>query len=548
MEMKRKIARLVMSSISNREGDDIAEQYRRLRHEVVDLGVGGYTVFGGNVDSTFALVDELKGEAPQPLLVSSDLERGLGQQLEGGTVFPAQMAIGATGSRDLAFAMGWSTGRESLKAGIDLVFSPVADVASEPDNPIIGVRSFGGDVDAVASMTEAFVCGCQQAGAAATAKHFPGHGDTRLDSHIELPTVGSSRELMEARELVPFRAAVDAGVRAVMTAHVAYPELTGDDTPATLSRKIATDMLRGELGFEGVLVSDALLMGAISKRYGRDEAALMALDAGVDILLMPGEVEGTIDGLREAVTRGRLSESRVDESLERIDELHRWLGDYRVSEENHVEFPPEIAGAFEAGPHTAEDHNHRTDRCGDHEELALQIARRAATLIRNEGGLVPIDAGAAAPTLAAVALVDAARPVNLVWLRSQLSARVPGLKVVAISEESTARELDAAERLARDADLTILALFDDVAAWRGRAGPSDAVRAIAKRLVACGPTAALVFGGPGTTSAVGPAGAVLCCYDGCQPSQIAAVEVLFGDVPASGRLPIASGPGRDGSA
>lgn len=541
MEIRHKIARLVMSSISNREGDDIAEQYRRLRHEVVDLGVGGYTVFGGNVDSTLALVSELKEEAPQPLLVSSDLERGLGQQLEGGTVFPTQMAVGATGSHDLAFAMGWSTGREALEAGVDLVFSPVADVATEPDNPIIGVRSFGGDAEAVASMTEAFVRGCQQAGAAATAKHFPGHGDTRLDSHIELPTVEASRDIIESRELVPFRSAVDSGVRAVMTAHVSYPELTGDDTPATLSRTIMTDMLRFDLGFEGVLITDALLMGAISKRYGRDEAALMALDAGVDILLMPEDVEGTIEGLRDAVREGRLSESRLDESLERIDELHRWLGDYRATEENHVEFPPEIAGAFEAGPRPPEDHNHRTDRCGDHEELALQIARRAATLMRNEEDLVPIEAGGADGRLAAVALVDAARPVNHVWLRSQLSARVPGLTVLAVSEESTAEEFEAAERLARDADLTILALFDDVAAWRGRAGPSDAVRAMAERLAACGPTAALVFGGPEAASAVESADAVLCCYDGCQPSQVAAVEVLFGDVRASGRLPVASG-------
>ncbi|MCK4680068.1 beta-N-acetylglucosaminidase, partial [bacterium] len=263
MELRRKIARLVMSSISNRQGDDLAEQYHRLRRDVVELGVGGYIVFGGNVDSTAQLTHELADEADQPLLVASDLERGLGQQLDGGTVFPTQMAVGATGVTDLAFAQGWATAHEALAAGIDLVLSPVADVASEPTNPIIGVRAFGGDPVTAAAMTAAFVRGCQQAGAAATAKHFPGHGDTRLDSHIELPSVGADRATLEAREFVPFRAAIDAGVRAIMTAHVAYPALTGGNVPATLSRAVMTDLLRSDMGFDGLLVTDALVMGAI---------------------------------------------------------------------------------------------------------------------------------------------------------------------------------------------------------------------------------------------------------------------------------------------
>lgn len=537
MELRQKIARLVMSSISNREGDDLAAQYRRLRREVVDLGVGGYTVFGGNVDSTSELVEELVGDAPQPLLVSSDLERGLGQQLEGGTVFPTQMAVGATATPDLAFAMGWATGREAMAAGIDLVFSPVADVATERENPIIGVRSFGGDPADVAAMTAAFVRGCQQAGAAATAKHFPGHGDTRLDSHIELPSVATERRLLEARELVPFRAAIDAGARAIMTAHVAYPGVTGDDTPATLSRGIITGLLREELGFDGVVVTDALLMGAIAQRCGPVESALKALEAGVDILLMPDDIESTIAGLRDAVDDGRLREARIDESLERIDALHRWLGDYRAEDTNHVDFPPEIAGAFVGYPQHRE--NHRTEKRGDHEEVALQIARRAVTLLKDSRGSVPVNGGRSCANTVAVALAESERPINLVWLRSQLAARVPGLEVPVLTTNSSESELEGLASRAGESHLTILAIFDEVAAWKGRAGPSDSLRRMAERIANCdGVTVAMVFGGPETASAVWPADAVLCSYDGSQPSQIAAVEILFGDLPAVGRLPL----------
>ncbi len=221
--MKTKIARLIVTGVSCREGDDPAEQYRRLRGEILDLGVGGCIVFGGNVDSTPELIGDLVEVSPHPLIVASDLERGLGQQLEGGTVFPSQMALAAGGVPDLAFAQGWVTGIEARAVGMNLVFAPVADVLTEPSNPIIGVRSYGQDPMAVADLCSAFVQGCQVWGVGATAKHFPGHGATVLDSHIELPVVPADRATMEGRDLVPFRAAVAAGARAVMTAHVAYP-------------------------------------------------------------------------------------------------------------------------------------------------------------------------------------------------------------------------------------------------------------------------------------------------------------------------------------
>lgn len=538
MELTRKIARLVMSSISNRQGDDLAEQYHRLRREVVELGVGGYIVFGGNVDSTAQLTHELAEEAHQPLLVSSDLERGLGQQLDGGTVFPTQMSVGATRITDLAFAQGWATAHEALSAGIDLVFSPVADVASEPTNPIIGIRAFGGDPAMVAAMTAAFVRGCQQAGAAATAKHFPGHGDTRLDSHIELPSVGADRATLEAREFVPFRAAIDAGVRVVMTAHVAYPALTGDDVPATLSHAVMTDLLRGDMGFDGVLVTDALLMGGIAERHGCGEAAVMAIEAGVDILLMPPDVEEAVGAVREAVRTGRVTEERIDLSLTRIDELHRWLGDYRVADDDHVEFPPEIAGAF--GDDELPDDNHRVGLHNRHEAAADSIARRAITLLRDDAGLVPLNADALAGKRVAVfSLKDSDRAMNLVWFRSKIEATLPDAQDITVDEQVTPEQLDRLAESAAAATVAVIAIFDDVVAWKGRSGPSEELLAAARRLIEAAPDAiVLAFTGPEISVELSDARTLICCYDGSEPSQRAAVATLFGEFPMVGRLPV----------
>lgn len=542
MELTRKIARLVMGSYSDRPGDDIAGQYHRLRREVVELGIGGYIIFGGNVDSTAQLTSELAGEASQPLLVASDLERGLGQQLDGGTVFPTQMAVGATGVSDLAYAQGWATAREALSVGIDLVFSPVADVASEPANPIIGIRAFGGDPAMVADMTAAFVRGCQQAGAAATAKHFPGHGDTSLDSHIELPSVAADRATLESREFVPFRAAIDAGVRVIMTAHVAYPALTGGDVPATLSHAVMTDLLRRDMGFEGVLVTDALLMGGVAKRYACGEAAVMALEAGVDILLMPPDVEEAIGAVREAVRAGRVTEERIDLSLERIDALHKWLGDYRKADDNRVEFPPEIAGAF--GHDDSPDCNRRVGLNNGHEVVAEQIARRAVTLLRDEAGLVPLDATAlAGKRVVAFTLKDSDRSMNLVWFRSRLEGTLPGIEDVLVNERAAPDELDRLAASAASADVSIVAVFDDVVAWKGRSGPSEALLAAARRLIEAAPRAVvLAFTGPEVSLELPDASTLVCCYDGSEPSQNAAVEALFGEVPLTGRLPVDVSP------
>lgn len=510
------------------------DQFHRLRREILETGVAGYIVFGGNVGSIGEMVEELAETAERPLVVASDLERGLGQQIEGGTVFPPQMTIGASRQPGLALAQGWVTAVEARAVGVNLVFAPVADVASEVANPIVGVRSYGGDPDLVSSCVEAFVRGCQAAGVAATAKHFPGHGDTSRDSHIELPVVDAERELLERRELAPFRAAVAAGTRAIMTAHVVYPALD-PERAATFSQEIVTRLLRDGMGFRGVVVTDALLMGAVTRTREQGDAAVAAIEAGVDLLLMPTDVEGVIDGVQKAVECGRLREERIDLSIARIDDLHAWQASI-----GEVPVPDEVLALdFVAGGRGAAAAP-SVRRSFHHDAVALEIARRGVTLMRSERGTTLLDPSTMkAADVACVALVDHERPANLVWLRSQMNAAVPGLSVESLDAKSGDREAASLVRLCEGSRHCVLAVFDEVAAWRGRAGPSGELLALLSRFLDARPDAiVLAFTGPEIADLVPRARTVILCYDGSPPSQIVAARALFGRVAAAGRLPV----------
>jgi beta-N-acetylhexosaminidase len=542
VDIRQKVARLVSSSISNREGDDPAEQFRRLRSEVVDLGVGGFTIFGGNVDSTAELVAELQEASPHCLLVSSDLERGLGQQLEGGTILPSHMAVGATGIPDLAFAQGWVTAVEARAVGINLVFAPVADVLTEPTNPIIGARSFGGDPDNVAAFTAAFVRGCQLGGAAATAKHFPGHGATVVDSHIALPVVNADGGLLSDRELVPFRAAIREGAQAVMTAHVAYPALTGTGDPATLSPCIIRGMLRAGLGFDGVIVTDALLMGGITEGSTCGEAAVRAIEAGVDVLLMPENVHEAIGCVTAAVECGRVGEDRIDRSLARLDALLSWIESRPDPGVLEKEIDPEVASGFESSASLEE--NRRVWKNPRHDAVAIGVARRSITLLKDDKGYVTCDPSRyTAEGAGFYAIMDAERPVNLVWLRSELCANLPGATITVADSTMGDPEFSRIVEEASGKECAIVSIFDDVAAWRGRAGPDGRLASMLRRLTAaCEKTIVIAFAAPQIVTLIADAPAVLCCYDGSPAAQVAAIEAILGECPLTGRLPVAVPP------
>ncbi|MDA0874213.1 MAG: hypothetical protein O3C45_04035 [Bacteroidetes bacterium] len=283
--------------------------------------IGGLCLFNGDRIRTPQTLTRLQSRATYPLLIATDMERGLGQQLKGATVFPHAMAFQATGAQDeeLLEASARVAAREALAAGLHISFSPVADINSNPANPIISTRAYGTTPETVSRLLSAYMRGCQQEGLFTTAKHFPGHGDTDVDSHEALPVVERNRASLEALEFIPFRQAIDNGVSLVMTAHVAYPKLDPTGVEATRSAPILRDVLRRDLGFKGVVISDSLLMaGAGQRREHPGEMAAALIKAGVDVLLDIKDVPATVDYLVNAVQSGRLDERLVDAAFERV--------------------------------------------------------------------------------------------------------------------------------------------------------------------------------------------------------------------------------------
>lgn len=303
----------------------------KLRHWLQDLGVGGVLLLGGSAGELALRSQQLQGWAKIPLLLAADIEEGVGQRFAGATWFPPPMALAAIARHDPIKAQGYAeqmgawTAQEALSIGLNWVLAPVVDVNNNPDNPVINVRAFGETPEQVTQLAVAFLRGAQRYPVLTAAKHFPGHGDTTTDSHLDLPVLPHSQVRLEEIELPPFVAAIAAGVDGVMSAHLQIPALDPEH-PATLSPRILTQLLRQQLGFEGLIVTDAMVMGAIAQRYGPNEATVLAVEAGVDILLMPADPAGAIRAVCDAVERGRISKAQIRDSVERI-----WRAKHKVS-------------------------------------------------------------------------------------------------------------------------------------------------------------------------------------------------------------------------
>jgi beta-N-acetylhexosaminidase len=293
---------------------------------VDSLEVGGIIISTGSPFDIAAKLNALQRRSRLPLLISADLEYGAAMRVIGATGFPTIMSAGATGDARDAYTIGRVAALEGRAVGIHVNFAPDADVNNNPLNPIINIRSFGEDPSAVARLVRAYVRGLQEHGMLATLKHFPGHGDTEIDSHIGLPTIRAAYGRLDTLELVPFRAGIDAGAEVVMSAHIAFPAFTGDDEPGTLSAAVMTGLLRDSLGFRGMVVTDALDMGAIVAKYGAGEATVRSFLAGSDLLLMPANPDSAIAAMTAAVQRGRITPARLDASVRRVLEVKRRLG------------------------------------------------------------------------------------------------------------------------------------------------------------------------------------------------------------------------------
>jgi beta-N-acetylhexosaminidase len=370
-ELRERLAQLLMVRIGSNLPPilRVHEDEGRIVQLLGDCHVGGLLLFNGTWPETRETLQRLQSQCKHRLLVASDIERGAGQQVAGLTLFPHQRAFVDIEDADAAIEeFCRTTASEAHAAGIDVTFGPVADVNSDPRNPIIATRAFGNDPHRAAELVAAYVRACEEAGLMTTAKHFPGHGDTHQDSHDATPRVEASLEELRQRELVPFQAAIDAGVSLIMTAHVEYPALDPSGLPATLSHAILVDLLRGEMGFEGVVCSDSLLMAGVRDRFETEgEMCLAALNAGVDLLLDVADPKSVVEAFVKAIGEGQLTTERVDEAFERV-----WRLKERAASRSLINLPtPESLAAGEAA--------------------SLQIAGAATHVVSASPGALPLD-------------------------------------------------------------------------------------------------------------------------------------------------------------
>lgn len=383
MTFRDRVAQLIIGTANGDVYSTESEDYKKYRHWVKDLHIGGLIVineveFGSarnaNPYAMAVFLNQMQRLSRQPLLIGSDFERAASMRVTGGTQFPHSMAFGATGDVTASQYEGLITAREARALGVHWVFAPVADVNNNPKNPVINIRAYGEDPDQVSAHVTAFIEGAHQDPAAkvlVTAKHFPGHGDTDIDSHIGLPRLTIPRNRMDATELKPFRAAIAGGVDAIMTAHMAVPELDDSGVPATVSPKVLTDLLRNEMHFKNLIVTDAMNMQGLTEMFNPGEASVRSLLAGADVLLMPPDPDASIRAVMAAVEQGRLPRQRINESALRVLTAKASLG---LNRKRLVDLD-NIADTL-ASPEAA--------------ARSQQIADRAVTLLRNEGDILPL--------------------------------------------------------------------------------------------------------------------------------------------------------------
>src|SRR6266571_761866 len=528
MSVEEKIGQLLFTTYHGSFTAKDAPAYQQILHDVNDLHVGGFIVIThgsplGVVKSqaypTAVLANQLQTKSNLPLLIGADFERGTAMRLDEGTSFPTAMAVAAGGDPKDAYTMGKITALEARATGVNWVYAPDADVNNNPANPIVNTRSFGENPQRVGEFVSAFVKGVADGSALATAKHFPGHGDTAADSHIDLAVISASRERLEHLELVPFRAAIAAGADTVMTGHLSVPALEPDpNTPATLSPKILEGLLRKELRFQGLIVTDAMDMGGITVRYAPGEAAVRAVVAGVDCLLMPPVPDAAFEALEGAVKSGRISKRRLDESVRRILQAKARLGlnKNRLVDVNVL--------------------NHKFGSVA-WQQQAQEISDRGVTLLRDKPHRLPLDGTKPSRALLLAFYADP-EPYPGEDLERELRSRFDSLTTLRADTRfvnASILKLPPPDSY----DVAILALFVRVSDRKGNVDVPAEQAALAEQLYKTGkPVITVAFGSPYLIEGFPQAETWLAAFGISDVAQISLARALFGEIPVRGHLPV----------
>lgn len=535
LTLREKAAQIVWPSVYGDYVSGDSQQWQHLTQYIERDKVGGFTISVGSPMELAAKLNALQSMSKIPLLVGADLEMGAGFRARGGyfvpnaidlggaVIVPPEMAVGATGDTTLAYEVGKLTATEGRALGIHIAYAPVLDVNNNPANPVINTRSYGEDPRLASAMGVAFINGVQDHGMIATGKHFPGHGDTNINSHLAIPIVEVSRARLDSVELVPFQAAVNAGVGAIMSFHGVMPALDSSNVPGTLSSKVLTDLLRGEMGFKGIVISDAMDMKAILDQFGAAEAVKRGIAAGIDVLIQPVNIPETIDAVVAGVRENRYTEARLDSSVRRVLETKRRLG---------------------LGQNKLVDLNTLRLLVGDSSNLqtARRVAEKSITLVKDSLRQIPIG-----PNTARVLSITVARRADLsagVAFNAELRGALPNLRTEFVPTESAPLNFPMLLAAADSADVTIIGAYTTLT-WDVTTfiGAPEAFANFIQTLVQRGRRPIVVaFGNPYILQQLPWVPTYLIAWGGFPVSQQAAARALLGRAAISGHLPISIPP------
>ncbi len=484
---------------------------------VDSLEIGGLIISVGSPLDIATKLNALQQRSRLPLLVSADLEWGAGMRVVGATAFPQIMAVGATGDPHDAYVIGAAAGAEGRAVGIHVNFAPDADVNNNPANPIINIRSFGEDPRTVGRLVAEYVRGLHDHGMLATLKHFPGHGDTETDSHIGLPVITAGYARLDSLELVPFRAGIAAGADVVMSAHIAFPSLTGSNDPATVSAAVLTGLLRDSLRFPGLVVTDALMMGAIVAKYGAGEATVRAFLAGSDLLLIPADADSAVAAMTAAVAAGRVTPQRLAQSVRRVLEIKRRLG---LLEQRTV--------PLDSIPHVVGSKRFQ--------DAANDLAVRSLTLVRDVGGR--LHAVRARPgRLGLIAYADEANSSVGLLLTDLLRQGGDTVDFFRLWPMSGTLSYDSARAVIARAPATVFVANVRPISWKGNIALPDSLAQLITVTDAARPTVLVSLGSPYLLNQTPTVRSYLIAWSGVRASERAVALALLGRVPIGGHLP-----------
>lgn len=526
MTLEEKIGQMLMPDFRNYNGKNVTELTPEIEALVQKYHLGGVILFRENVvtteQTTRLVADYQKASEKYGLLMSIDQEGGIVTRLQSGTDMPGNMALGATRSEELAGKVGTAIGEELHSLGINMNFAPSFDVNNNPDNPVIGVRSFSEDPELTAQLGVAYTKGLQGTGTSGTAKHFPGHGDTAIDTHLGLPEVPYDKERLKRVELYPFQKAMEAGVDAIMTAHVTFPKIDGTtviskkdgseiNLPATLSYKVLTELMREEMGYDGLITTDALNMKAIGDHFGPVDSVIRAVQAGTDLVLMPVGLENVATGLLDAVRSGDISESRIEASVERILSLKIKRG--IMKEETPKPIEDKISNALQTVGSNA------------HKQIEQEVAEKSVTLLKNDH-VLPLR-----PNAAEKIVVVGSSYIDELY--QAVKSKHDNTILVKTGKPLTESELGQVA----DASAVIVGTTTSTVAARSPENPQmKMVNELVEKLDT--PVIAVGIRNPYDIMAYPDVDAYLAQYSFRTASFKATASILFGDVQPSGKLPV----------